>query len=208
MIYKLRGMPTQRFTGGFVLETHAGVGYQVLCAARTAAHFTSVREAEVWIFTHVKDDALCLYGFGTQQEREFFSELTSISGIGPKVALLILETLPLAEILRAAAAEEHRPFMQVSGIGERTARKLTLEIKHRLKRLQPLLPQATSSVAGGEQLEEVASALLNMGFTDRDVRTTLAGMARPRDASTEVLLRRALQLLTQRTPPMEHEAQQ
>ena len=198
MIYQLRGTLTARVPNGFVLTTAAGVGYQVLCAARTVDFFADQQQAEVWIFTHMKDSGLFLYGFGTQREREFFGELTTISGVGPKLALLLLETLTISDILHAATTEEHRVFMQVSGVGERTARKLALEIKHRLPKLQALLPPLpTEQVAPHvQQQEEVVSALLNMGFAEKSVRSALVGFAWQRGESTAVLLRQALQMLT------------
>ena len=202
MIYQLRGTPTVRLPGGFVLETATGVGYQVLCAPRTVDLFIAQQQAEVWIFTHMKDSVLCLYGFSTSQEREFFSELTTISGIGPKVTLLLLETLALTEILQAAAAEDHRPFQRVSGIGEKTARKLTLEVKHRLDKLQALLPATPTTPAATppQQLEEVTSALCNMGFNEKLVRSALADFDWQGGDSTLVLVRQALQHLTRSSP--------
>ena len=200
MIYVLQGVPRERLPSGFVLMTTAGVGYQVLCAERTANFFLAQQQAEVWIFTHMKDSGLCLYGFGTQQEREFFSELTTISGIGPKLALVLLETLSVADILQAAAAEQHRAFMQVSGVGERTARKLALEIKHRLPKLQALLPPTTPAALHTQQQEEVASVLCNMGFAEKSVRSALVGFDWREDESTEVLVRRALQVLNRSVP--------
>ncbi len=198
MIYQLRGTLTARTPHGLVLTTAAGVGYQVLCAARTADFFADQQQAEVWIFTHMKDSSLCLYGFSTQREREFFGELTTISGVGPKLALLLLEALTIDDILQAARAEEHRTFMQVSGVGERTARKLTLEIKHRLTKLQSLLPPLTTEQVAPhvQQQEEVVSALLNMGFVEKSVRSALVGFNWQRGESTAVLLRQALQTLT------------
>ena len=210
MIYQLRGKPTVQVPGGFVLETTAGVGYQVLCAARTVDFFAEQQQAEVWIFTHMKDSGLCLYGFGTQREREFFGELTTISGVGPKLALLLLEALTIAEILQAVKAEEHRVFMQVSGVGERTARKLTLEIKHRLPKLQALLPPMATEQAAPhvQQQEEVVSALLNMGFVEKSVRSALVGFDWQQGESTAVLLRQALQMLTHSTHSLAQEVQQ
>lgn len=198
MIYQLHGTLTARVPHGFVLTTAAGVGYQVLCAARTVDFFAEQQQAEVWIFTHMKDSGLYLYGFGTQREREFFGELTSINGVGPKMALQLLEALTVSEILQAATTEEHRAFMQVSGVGERTARKLALEIKHRLPKLQALLPPLTTEQASphAQQQEEVVSALLNMGFAEKSVRSALVGFDWQRGKSTAVVLRQALQMLT------------
>ena len=210
MIYQLCGKLTARVPNGFVLTTAAGVGYQVLCAARTVDFFAEQQQAEVWIFTHMKDSLLCLYGFGTQREREFFGELTTINGVGPKLALLLLEALPINEILQAATAEEHRPFMQVSGVGERTARKLALEIKHRLPKLQALLPPLPTEQLSPhvQQQEEVVSALLNMGFVEKNVRGALVGFAWQQGESTEETLRRALQTLTHHAHHAAQEVQQ
>ena len=208
MIYQLRGRLTARVPHGFVLTTDAGVGYQVLCGARTVDRFAEQQQAEVWIFTHLKDSGLCLYGFATQREREFFGELTTISGVGPKLALLLLETLTPSEIVQAATAEEHRAFMQVSGVGERTARKLALEIKHRLPKLQAWVTTTEQLAQPAQQQEEVVSALLNMGFAEKNVHSALVGFAWPRGESTTVLLRQALQILSHSAPRAAQEVQQ
>ncbi len=201
MIYQLQGTFTTRIPDGFVLTTTAGVGYQVLCAARTADFFAEQPHVEVWIFTHLKDNGLCLYGFSTQQEREFFAELTAINGIGPKLALLLLETLTISEILQAATAERHHAFLQVTGVGERTARKLTLEIKHRLPKLQTLLPPlpTTQTTPHLQRQKEVVSALLNMGFAEKNVRNVLIDFNWQQKNDTQTLLRRALQMMTRHT---------
>lgn len=210
MIYQLRGRLTARVPHGFVLTTSAGVGYQVLCGARTVDRFAAQQQAEVWVFTHMKDSGLCLYGFATQREREFFGELTTISGVGPKLALLLLETLTLSEIVQAATAEEHRDFMQVSGVGERTARKLALEIKHRLPKLQSWLPLPTTEEIAPpvQQQEEVVSALLNMGFAEKNIRSALVGFEWLQGESTAVSLRRALQILSHSAHRAAREVQQ
>ena len=178
----------------------------MLCAAKTADHYAQGRDRVIWIYTHMKDNVICLYGFCSQQEREFFGELTTISGIGPKVALAILENVPVATILTAAATGDHSVFKPVAGVGEKTAQKVVLEIKHRLKKLQLLFPSVASPPRqpNQEKTSEVVSALANMGFGEKSIREVLADFDFASKVTTADIVRQALIRLTQRRAAWSH----
>ena len=205
MIYRLCATFVAKIPDGFIAET-GGVGYQVLCATKTADYYAQGQDRVVWIYTHMKDNAICLYGFCSQQEREFFDELTAISGIGPKVALAILENVSITTILTSAATGDHSIFKAVSGVGEKTAQKIVLEIKHKLKKLQLIFPSITSPTRRPDQekISEVVSALSNMGFMEKNIREILTDFDFTNKTTTADIVRQALVRLTQRKTAWAH----
>ena len=172
MIYRLQGQVVNDFEGGVVVDV-AGVGYQVFAGFQTCQRWQQQSEIVVWVFSHYpRDGGLALYGFITPQERELFAELTTITGVGPKVALAILNTLTIAQIIDTTTRGDYLPFVAVPGIGKRIAQKIILELEHKLKKLNlPPLDEPHPS-----NLPEAISALTNMGFSDRVVRSALTSI--------------------------------
>jgi Holliday junction DNA helicase RuvA len=109
------------------------VGYRVAVSGQTLAHVPAVGEAAT-LHTHliVRDDALTLYGFATEQERELFLMLLSVQAVGPKVALAVLSAAPVRELLRALAAGDAARFQAVPGIGKRTAERIIVELREKV----------------------------------------------------------------------------
>ena len=190
MIYRLQGRVINEFDGGVVIDV-AGVGYQVFAGFQTRQRWQQRSEIIVWVFSHYpRDGGLALYGFISQQERELFAELTTITGVGPKVALAILNTLTISEIIKTTARGDHQPFTNVPGIGKRIAQKIILELEHKLKKLTlPPIDDPNPS-----NLPEAISALTNMGFSDRIVRSALNDV--DHQLPTSEIVRRTLILLT------------
>ena len=178
------------FDGGVVIDVD-GVGYQVFAGFQTRQRWQQRSEIIVWVFSHYpRDGGLALYGFISQQERELFAELTTITGVGPKVALAILNTLTISEIIKTTARGDHQPFTNVPGIGKRIAQKIILELEHKLKKLTlPPIDDPNPS-----NLPEAISALTNMGFSDRIVRSALNDV--DHQLPTSEIVRRTLILLT------------
>ena len=201
MIYKLDGVFAARLTKGGILVEVSGVGYEVLCA--DPEQFLLQGTGAIWIYTQMKDSSVCLFGFRSQQEREFFAELIGISGVGGKMALSLLGSLSLPEILSAVEVDDEQVFAGIAGIGAKTAKKLSMELRHRLKRLRVLVPQQPTAVTKTHVVTDARSALLNMGFADKNVREALAGIAVQADTQTAEIVRLALTRLTRGAKPAE-----
>ena len=194
MIYRLQGLVVGNFDGGVIVDV-AGVGYQVFAGLQACQRWQHQTEIIVWVFSHYpRDGGLVLYGFISQQERKLFAELTTITGVGPKVALAILNTMTISEIINATTKGDYQPFTNVSGIGKRIAQKIILELEHKLKKLDlPPLDDPQLS-----NLPEVVSALTNMGFSDRVVRSALTGVNH--QLPTSEIVRQTLIALTRQQP--------
>ena len=199
MIGSLRGLLLDRTTKGEVLVEVAGVGYRV--QVPTSAHgVLGELGAPVFlhVHTHVREDALVLYGFPSADERVAFEALIATHGVGPAVALNILSVHSPAALRRAVAADDAEALTLVPGIGKKTAARLLLELKSRLALDD--LPSETAFVVVGSAADpgptarnEVRNALAALGYGVDEVREAVRAL--PEDGTVEDLLRTALRQL-------------
>ncbi len=166
MIGHLRGTVLEKTPGKVILEA-AGIGYEVQIPIST---YTTLPGAgtvvALRIHTHVREDALILFGFATTQEQTVFEKLISVSGIGPKLAITVLSGLPTADLIGAIKASDLERLVRIPGVGKKTAERIVLELKDKLAALEisgkPTLPeQSSQSFTPLEQ--DVLSALQNLG---------------------------------------------
>src|SRR5688500_19113729 len=129
MIARLRGTLVARTAEGLVLDVN-GVGYIVQATPSAAAK--GADEITVETYLHVREDALQLYGFADAAERELFTQLLTVNGVGPKVALAIVSSSSAADLRRAIALEDPARFQAIPGIGKKTAERIVLELKGKL----------------------------------------------------------------------------
>jgi len=132
VIALVRGLVAARSSGDVVVDC-GGVGYRVAVSAQTLAHVADVGEA-VTLHSHlvVRDDALALYGFATEEERELFLLLLGVQAVGPKVALAVLSGASPRELIGALAAGDAARFQAVPGIGKRTAERIIVELREKV----------------------------------------------------------------------------
>jgi len=164
VIARLRGTAVSRTGERLVLDV-GGVGYLV-SATPTALRLTeSGREVTLETYTHVREDALQLYGFAEPAERELFEHLLAVSGVGPKVALAIVSGSPPADLRRAIALEDTARFEAIPGIGRKTAQRVVLELKEKL-----------GSVAAPAEGGHVGArdALVELGYSPVEAERALA----------------------------------
>jgi Holliday junction DNA helicase RuvA len=139
MIGRLTGKVAHQAADGTVIVDVGGVGYEVLVPLGTVGR-VSVDPDEVatlWVHTHAREDALLLFGFASESEREAFRTLIGVSGVGPKTALAVLSALPADELQRAIQAKDLGRLTRISGIGKKTAERLVLELRDKLAFVGP-----------------------------------------------------------------------
>jgi len=160
MIAHLRGRLLSKTPQTAVVEA-GGVGYEVTISIPT---FTALpgegNEVALLVYTHVREDALALFGFTTATEKRLFEKLLSISGIGPKLAITVLSGLPPERLIAAIHGQDHATLTRIPGVGKKTAERIVLELKDKLQELAP--PGGTS--AATPVSEDVLSALVNLGY--------------------------------------------
>jgi Holliday junction DNA helicase RuvA len=171
-----------------VVVEAAGVGYQVLVGAKTLSELPDEgREVFVHIYTHLKDDAIELFGFATDDEKRVFKTLLGVSGIGPRVALSIVSSLPHDDFLKAVESEDIALLTKVPGLGKKTAHRLVLELRGKLPRKEQPRDRA---------FEDTVSALVNLGYKKSDALGAVEKAYNKGHAEIEALIRESLKVLT------------
>jgi holliday junction DNA helicase RuvA len=172
--------PAGQGGGGEVVIDVAGVGYRLAVSSETLRHVPAVGKA-VALHTHliVRDDALALYGFATEEERDLFLMLLGVQAVGPKVALAVLSGGPPRELLAALAAGDAARFQAVPGIGKRTAERIVVELREKAGVVVPDDAIAiTRAGAGSDDPRVLAHAgLVELGYSAQEADALLDGAA-------------------------------
>ena len=188
MIATLRGEIVQVEDNALVLEV-GGVGLRVFVPAPLRTR-TKAGEA-LLLYTHlvVREDALVLYGFESQAERELFNILLGVDGVGPKAALSVLSTLTLDAVQRAIFADEVDILNRVPGIGKKTAQKMAIHLKDKLRPMDTLAGVAMMT----DRDSEVLAALTALGYSVVEAQAAIQSLPRDAPEDTEERLRMTLQ---------------
>ena len=163
MIARLTGTPVARTADGLVLDV-SGVGYLLRVTDRAGRKAKEGREVTLETYLHVREDVLQLYGFAEPAERQLFEHLLSVSGVGPKVALLIVSGSTPAELRRSIVLGDTARFVAIPGVGKKTAQKMALHLKDKLKPSDVLSRVAAMSDTDGEVLAALTAHIVSVFF--------------------------------------------
>ncbi len=194
MIGRLTGRLASKAPDHVLLDV-GGVGYQVHIPLSTFYELPDAEApASLWIHTHVREDALALYGFLTERERTLFLLLLGVTGIGPRVALTVLSGIPPAELVAALRAQDVRRLVAVPGVGKKTAERMVLELAEKVASLPgEAPPKAPAAVAA----DDVVSALVNLGYRKSEAERAVEAASRSGAAADfGAFLKEALRRLT------------
>jgi Holliday junction DNA helicase RuvA len=175
MIASLTGRLAFKAPTYLVLDVH-GVGYEVFIPLSTYYGLPNLSDSiSLSVHTHVREDAIQLFGFLTSQEKDAFVLLTSVSGVGPKLALSVLSALPVSDLVSAIRSEDVEKLTTISGIGNKSASRLVLELKDKVEKLHPGLAPASESPRQGQDatFDDALSALVNLGYRSQDAKEAL-----------------------------------
>lgn len=192
MISLLRGRIAEKSLGKIVIDIH-GVGYGVTVPLSTYYRLPELGgEAELKIHTHIKDDAIELFGFLTEDEKRIFTMLLGVSGVGPKVATNILSSISPTELVSAISSGELSK-KKIPGIGSKLASRLVTELKDKASKIQPKGEAAEKAGI----LEDVLSALLNLGYTKSEIDEHILQLeeATIKERDIETALRESLKVM-------------
>lgn len=201
MIANVKGILIQKSVSSIVIDVH-GVGYRVLVPLSTFYELPDVGlPVSLKIHTHVKEDAIQLFGFRTFEEKDVFQLMISVSGIGPRLAINILSGISAPELARAVCAEDLKKLVGIPGIGKKTAERMIFELKEKLGKMLLVEEKPISGAAGdaGEQVKEDAlSALVNLGYRSGMARDAVEKVIEESDGHPvlENVLKKALKLLS------------
>lgn len=204
MIAQLRGRLVSKDPGQVVVDVN-GVGYQVFIPLSTYYHLPALQqEVFLRVYTHVREDAIHLYGFHTPEERATFELLTGVSGIGPRLASNILSGISVEEFIPAILEGDLARLKAIPGVGKKTAERLILELKDKVlevPRTTPVIVGRRPSSEQDQTIEDVVSALLNLGCSRKEASRAAeaAREALGSDADFEKLVKQALKNLSEGT---------
>jgi Holliday junction DNA helicase RuvA len=207
MIGRLHGRVVSESPDGLVVVDVAGVGYEVLLPLGTLGRCTADAEGRVTlqVVTHVREDAITLFGFANDRERAAFRLLTAVAGVGPRIAVSVLSVLPAGELAHAVARGDVKKLTSVPGVGKRIAERLVLELKDKLTGLSSGGADATitagaygapaSPVAAVGPAASLVAALVNMGFKAPEAERAAAELGPRMAEPLDVLVRESLRRL-------------
>jgi holliday junction DNA helicase RuvA len=168
MIARLRGQVLEKDPSGVVIEA-GGVGYAVSVPLSCLEKLQG-NDADLFVHTVVREDAILLFGFLTRQERELFRKLISVNGVGPSTALAVLSGMSADDLVRAVRERDHRRLQGIPRVGKKTAERICLELSEKFE-------EATLAAGGGpalsDDLQDAVSALANLGYKVQDASTAL-----------------------------------
>jgi len=191
MIAHLRGKLISKHPNQAIVEA-GGVGYDVTISVPTFSELPALTtEVSFFIHTHVREDALALFGFLRAQEKQLFEKLLSVSGIGPKLAITILSGMAADAMVAAIKGNNVAGLTRIPGIGKKTAERMVLELRDKLD----AFGIAPETVAASPVEEDVISALVNLGYQRPMAERALAKLGDVSAESFDTLFRKALAAL-------------
>jgi Holliday junction DNA helicase RuvA len=194
MIAWLSGRLRRKSADAIVVDV-GGVGYQVAIALSTFRSLPEPGEGvDLHIHTQLREDSLSLYGFSTEPERDLFQLLLGVSGVGPKLALSVLSGMSVADLAAAVRTGDDAKLRAISGIGSKTAARLCLELKDKVRQLLPAAGDgARPSPAASARHEDAVSALMSLGYRRQPSEEAVQKVLRAHSGTKlEELIRKAL----------------
>lgn len=177
MIASLSGILSSKTPQDAVISVQ-GVGYQVFIALSTYFTLPDLNDpVQVFVSTHWRNDTIQLFGFATTEEKQAFSLLTTVTGVGPKLALSALSTLSVSDLCAAIETGDGETLASIPGVGKKSASRIILELKEKIGRmLLSNTPGASHSSRGPSDFlqEEAMSALMNLGYRTPEVKKALS----------------------------------
>ncbi|HKK63436.1 MAG TPA: Holliday junction branch migration protein RuvA [Bacteroidales bacterium] len=192
------------YFSGQLIEKHpdhvvidaGGIGYKLHVSLHTFESLGDKKEVRLWVYLHVKEDIMALYGFGTKEERAIFQELIRVSGVGTATARLIMSSLRASDVKAAILSQNTSVFKAVKGIGTKTAQRIILDLKDKVGDIET----ADAGTSGGRMNNvymEAESALRALGFPNNRIKKTLSQLSQSEDlTNVEDIIKAGLKKLS------------
>jgi holliday junction DNA helicase RuvA len=199
MIARLSGILVEKSVTQCVVDVH-GAGYRVVVPLTTFYELPEIGQPVVLhIHTHVREDAIHLYGFHVREEQAIFQLMISVSGIGPKLAINILSGITAGELIRAVMGDDLKRLTGIPGVGKKTAERMVLELKDKVAKLdiETVAVGVVTDEKGAQVKDDALSALVNLGYKGSAVKEVVDRIMReaPDAPSLDQLLKRVLRTL-------------
>lgn len=196
MIEYIKGDIAELTPTRMVIEC-GGIGYELNISLNTYSAFGNKTSGKIYVYEVIREDAHLLFGFAEKAERELFLLLTSVSGVGPNTARMILSSLPPLELVQVISSKNETALTAVKGIGLKTAQRILVDLKNKVKPIEGVAGNlSTSTVPSGAVAEEAVAALVMLGFqkaaSQKAVTTILKGSPA---LAVEQVIKTALRML-------------
>ncbi len=204
MIASLKGSLLSKSPDAVVIEAN-GIGYEVLVPLPTLYELPDAgSQVQLMIYTHMRESQILLVGFLRQEEKEAFRFLTTVNGIGPRLAVNILSGLPASELLEAIVTKDTQRLQRIPGVGKKMAERIVVELKDRIPPREWVIAQTEPLPPGQKELYlEVLSALLNLGYkrkeSEKAMERAIGKRSDPAEMNLEGLLKSSLRELVPET---------
>lgn len=197
MIYNVRGTLTYTDINYAVVEC-GGVGFKCFVSMTTLKELPPLgKEANLYTYLSVREDAMDLFGFATQQELDAFKLLITVSGVGPKAAMAVLSVLPPDRLSIAVSSGDVKSIQSAQGVGKKTAERIVLELKDKMLGIAPsnaAAVQSIQAVASNSDPQEAVEVLVSLGFNQSDAATVVGAM--DKGLSVDDMIRKGLKQLS------------
>ena len=196
MIEYIKGEIVELTPARLILEC-GGVGYELNISLTTYSAFNGKTTGKLFVYEVIREDAHLLFGFAERVERELFLLLTSVSGVGPNTARMILSSLPPKELVETIASKNEAVLTAVKGIGLKTAQRILVDLKNKVKNVEGLAPvEVTEAPSNGAVAEEAVAALVMLGFQKAASQKAVTAILKGSPAmAVEQVIKTALRML-------------
>lgn len=196
MIAQITGTLARRVPGEIIIDV-SGVGYQIFIPLSVFYRLPEVGEpVSLYIHTHLREDALQLFGFQEQEEKQVFLLLNNVAGIGPRLAVNILSGIPADELARALKEGDQLRLVSIPGVGKKLAERMIVELKDKFALLGSFGSDAVSSGDGSRLMRDAISALVNLGYRKADAEKNVREIVRQGEQSLESVLKESLRRMS------------
>lgn len=185
----IKGIVTGKTQDSVIIEA-GGIGYLLNVSLNTLSRTKEGETTKLFTYFHVREDAQLLFGFSSMEEKTMFERLLAVSGVGPKVALSILSTLKPSELALAVVTSDAKAFEKVSGVGKKTAQRIILELKERIKNDEITVQDSQEIFIEGENStkREAISALRSLGYDYNESAKAVSKIKIPEGTKTEEII--------------------
>ncbi|MDL2254998.1 Holliday junction branch migration protein RuvA [Parabacteroides sp. OttesenSCG-928-G06] len=195
MIEYIKGEIAELTPARMVMEC-GGIGYELNISLTTYSAFNGQQAGKIYVLEVIREDAHILFGFADKQERELFTQLTSVSGVGPNTARMILSSLPPNDLVQVITTKNEAALTAVKGIGLKTAQRILVDLKNKVKPLGEATETPGALVGNAQIVEEAVAALVMLGFPKAASQKTVVTIVKSSPTlPVEQVIKSALRML-------------
>jgi len=196
VIAQIRGTLSHKWPGEVIVDV-GGVGYQVFIPLNVFYRLPDIGESiSLYIHTHLREDALQLFGFEAAEEKQVFLLLNSVSGIGPKLAVNILSGIPADELVRAVKEGDQPRLISIPGVGRKLAERMIVELRDKFTTLQSRPSEVVARSDDSQLTSDAVSALVNLGYRKAEVEKNVRDMIQTGKRTLEEVLKEVLRKMS------------